>query len=261
MNNQSPLVPQGSLAEQKNKGRARVKIAVFFVLAIHGIGLMALLVQGCQKEKETGQTQAGDQTNNAAAPAFAESSNAPAAPMTAEVPATPSNSMPAGPAAADTHGVSAPMPAPAATATEYTIAARDNFSTIAKKFGVTSKAIAEANPGVESTKLRVGQKIHVPAPAPAGTPSAVASTAATPTVEPANGEKLYTVQSGDSLIKIARNSGTQVKTIRTLNNLKSDNIRVGQKLKLPAAKSSTSTAALTPSENAPMVSSVAPLGH
>jgi len=259
MNNQSPLVPQGSLAEQKNKGRARVKIAVFFVLAIHGIGLMALLVQGCQKEKETGQTQAGEQTNNAAAPAFAESSNAPAAPMAAEVPATQSNAMPSVPAVADTHAASAPMPA--ATATEYTIAARDNFSTIAKKFGVTSKAIAEANPGVESTKLRVNQKIHVPAPAPASAPSAVASTTATPTVEPANGEKLYTVQSGDSLIKIARNSGTQVKTIRALNNLKSDSIRVGQKLKLPAPKSSTSTAALTPSENAPMVSSASPLSR
>ena len=34
MNNQNPLIPQGSVLEQKNKGRARVKIAVFFVLAI-----------------------------------------------------------------------------------------------------------------------------------------------------------------------------------------------------------------------------------
>ena len=45
MNNQNPLIPQGSALEQKNKGRARMKIAVFFVLAIHGIGLMALLMQ------------------------------------------------------------------------------------------------------------------------------------------------------------------------------------------------------------------------
>ncbi len=50
MNNQSPLVPQGSLVEQKNKGRARVKIAVFFVLGIHGIGLLALLMQGCRND-------------------------------------------------------------------------------------------------------------------------------------------------------------------------------------------------------------------
>jgi hypothetical protein len=46
--NESPLIPQGSFLEQKNKGRARVKIAVFVVLAIHGVGLMALLMQGCK---------------------------------------------------------------------------------------------------------------------------------------------------------------------------------------------------------------------
>jgi hypothetical protein len=48
---QSPLVPQGQLLDPKNKGRARVKIAVFFVLAVHGIGLMALLMQGCRREE------------------------------------------------------------------------------------------------------------------------------------------------------------------------------------------------------------------
>src|SRR5882672_10742174 len=67
MNNQSPLVPQGSLLEQKNKGRARVKIAVFFVLAIHGIGLLALLMQGCRRD-EGGAAQAP--TNGVAQPAF-----------------------------------------------------------------------------------------------------------------------------------------------------------------------------------------------
>src|SRR5881296_3269664 len=62
MNNQSPLIPQGSLVEQKNKGRARFKIAVFFVLAVHGIGLLALLMQGCRREP----AQQSEQTSNAA---------------------------------------------------------------------------------------------------------------------------------------------------------------------------------------------------
>src|SRR5437667_4370903 len=62
MNNPSPLMPQGSLLEQKNKGRARVKIAVFFVLAIHGIGLLALLMQGCKNEKDTASNQADTNT-------------------------------------------------------------------------------------------------------------------------------------------------------------------------------------------------------
>src|SRR5713101_6986764 len=61
MNNQSPLVPQG-IIDPKNKGRARVKIAVFFVLAIHGVGLLALLMQGCKGEKDTASNQT--ETNN-----------------------------------------------------------------------------------------------------------------------------------------------------------------------------------------------------
>src|SRR5438067_12205560 len=64
MNNQSPLVPLGSLLEQKNKGRARVKIAVFFVLTIHGIGLMALLLQGCRRDEPT---QKGEQAASSSA--------------------------------------------------------------------------------------------------------------------------------------------------------------------------------------------------
>src|SRR5438034_4783579 len=69
MNIQSPLVPQGSLLEQKNKGRARVKIAVFFVLAIHGIGLLALLMQGCRRDDGGGGTAHGP-TNALAQPTF-----------------------------------------------------------------------------------------------------------------------------------------------------------------------------------------------
>src|SRR3954449_2983158 len=68
MNDQSPLVPQGSLLEQKNSNRARVKVWVFFVLTVHGIGLMALLMQGCRKEEPV--PQASEPTNNVVAPAF-----------------------------------------------------------------------------------------------------------------------------------------------------------------------------------------------
>src|SRR5512137_449438 len=89
MNNQSPLIPQGSALEQKNRGRARMKIAVFFVLAIHGIGLMALLMQGCGQSKE-----AAPQTETVASnlpPAFVEATNPPVAtsspPVAASAPA------------------------------------------------------------------------------------------------------------------------------------------------------------------------------
>src|SRR3974377_1991134 len=51
MNNPNPFVPQGSLLEQKNKTRSRVKVAVFCVIAINVLGLTALLMQGCKREQ------------------------------------------------------------------------------------------------------------------------------------------------------------------------------------------------------------------
>ena len=56
-----------------------------------------------------------------------------------------------------------PIVVPAATGTEYTIVKGDYFEKIAKDHGVTTKAIQDANPGVDSKKLQIGQKIHIPA--------------------------------------------------------------------------------------------------
>src|SRR5215470_4356571 len=91
MNNPSPLLPQGSMLEQntKNKGRARVKIAVFFVLAVHGIGLLALLVQGCQNDRKTASA---DNTNNVPQPPQFEATNPPA--MADTSPPAPTNPVP-----------------------------------------------------------------------------------------------------------------------------------------------------------------------
>src|ERR1051325_9918880 len=94
MNNQSPqspLVPQGSTLEQKNKNRARVKVAVFFVLAIHGVVLLALLLQGCHRE-DTAQTN----QNTNAFPAFVEPTNSGLAIVEPSAPSlTPTNPAPA----------------------------------------------------------------------------------------------------------------------------------------------------------------------
>ena len=138
-------MPQGSLLEQKHKGRAKVKIAVFFVLAIHGIGLLALLMQGCRKEPATAQS---DQTNNASAPAF-DATSAPPLVDTSTIPSVaPSNPPP----------VVDINPTPQA-AMDYTIVAGDTYDKIARKFHVTVSALMAANPGVEPTKLQVGKKI------------------------------------------------------------------------------------------------------
>ena len=121
---------------------------------------------------------------------------------------------------------------PAAGAQEYTIQKGDKFATLAPKFGVTVKAIQEANPNVDPRKLQIGQKIQIPAPTAAPSKSA-AGTAETN----ASGQQIYTVKSGDNLTKIAREFGTTVRALRSENNLTTDRIKVGDKLKIPASAS------------------------
>ena len=232
-NNPSPLVPQGSLLEQKNKGRVRVKIAVFVVLAIHGIGLLALLMQGCKKEPDASTQGATDQITNTAPPVF-ESTNQPVADTNPSSGSTNVETTP-------------PMPVPAGGMTEYTIAKGDTYATISKKFHVTVKAITDANPGVEPTKLKIGQSIHIPAPTQS---TGSSGSVGTPGSESAGAGQLYTVKSGDSLSKIATEFGVTVKALRSANNLTTDKIVVGQKLKIPAKAASppaTEAAPTTPS--------------
>jgi LysM repeat protein len=226
MNNPSPLMPQGSLLEQKNKGRAKVKIAVIFVLAIHAVGLLALLMQGCNRDKPTTQNEA---TNNVTAPAFDATSSPPVVDTSSIPPAVaPSNQPP----------VVDVNPTPAA-AMDYTIVAGDTYDKISKKFHVSVQSLIAANPGIEPTKLQVGKKIKIPPPAP------VTNTTATATPTPANGDIIYAVKSGDTLSKIATNFHSSVKAIRSANNLKTDSIRVGQKLTIPKAGSTPDAPAPT----------------
>jgi LysM repeat protein len=46
---------------------------------------------------------------------------------------------------------------------EYVIKSGDTFAKIARAQGVSAAALAEVNPGVDSSKLKVGQKIKLPA--------------------------------------------------------------------------------------------------
>ena len=44
----------------------------------------------------------------------------------------------------------------------YTIAAGDTLAKVAKKFGVSLDSILAENPGIEPSRLRVGQKVRLP---------------------------------------------------------------------------------------------------
>jgi LysM repeat protein len=236
MNTPNPLVPQGSSLEQKRSARSRVKIAVFFVLTIHVVGLIALLVQGCRpKQEETGQTLPPPELPPIEPIAIPPAdTNQVLLPPVQELPpgSIPGESAyPTAPGMETVPPVQPVTPAPGTTQ-DYVIKRGDTFYSIGKQFGVTMQAIKNANPNVEPTRLQVGQKIVIPPPA---STTAEAATA----VPSASGEILYTVVSGDTLSKIATQHGTTWQAIQQLNNLPTTNIKVGQKLRIPASQAPT----------------------
>lgn len=275
MSTPNPLMPEGTLPG--SKGKSNVRIAVFTILAIHVVLLGGLLMQGCKRgEKPAAETANADTVPVAdLAPLSQSSSNElPIEQLPSELPgatttATP-NVAPIGtPAAApvnasvanpvvNTAANLAAAPAPAVPAAApfaatpstpivtgemktHTVAKGENYSTIGKQYRVTARAIEEANPGVNPTRLQLGQVINIPAPAPA-TVASVAAPAA-PDISSGGDTGAYVVKSGDALEKIARRNGTTVKEIKALNNLRTDRITVGQKLILPAKKMATLEAA------------------
>jgi LysM repeat protein len=222
MNNPSPLVPQGSNLEQKNSSRARVRVAVYCVLSIHVVGLMALLMIGCRKPQVE-------------EPPVVDTNTAPAIETPTNIDTSVATNTYVAPVADTTYATPPPV---VPVNQEYTIIKGDSFATIVKKFpGVTVKQLQEANPTVVPTKLQIGQKIQVPPPL------ATAPAAGVPTADTsASTDQIYTVKSGDNLTSIATQHGTTVKALRTANNLTTDKIRVGQKLKIPAKSSAPAEA-------------------
>jgi LysM repeat protein len=121
------------------------------------------------------------------------------------------------------------QPPAAPAGTEYVIVHGDTLAKIAKKNGVTLGTLKAANPGVEPTKLKVGQKLTIP-----GGGTAPAANGASVAPDTGMGGEAYTVKSGDTLTKIAKAHGTTVKAIKAASNLTTDHIKVGQKLTIPA---------------------------
>ena len=101
----------------------------------------------------------------------------------------------------------------------YTVKSGDSLWSIANKYNTTVNELKALN-GLTSNTLQIGQILTVPG-----------STGEAPST-PTTGNT-YTVKSGDSLWSIANRYNTTVNTLKSLNGLTSDNLSVGQTLKLP----------------------------
>ena len=239
MNNPNPFVPQGSLLEQQSKRRSRLKLGVFCVLGVGILGLSAMLIQGCKREQENAPPEADNNpppvdTNNMAAPTetnlppgeVSNTPNATATPpdMTAQSPVPPS--APPAPVVPAT---------PAPTENEYVVVKGDYMAKIAKDHGVTLKALELANPDVQPTRLKIGEKLVIPAGVSTTGANAAGETEAGVA---ANGDQIYVVKPGDTLTRIAHHFGVTVKAIEAENNLTTTKINAGKKLQIPAKQES-----------------------
>lgn len=95
----------------------------------------------------------------------------------------------------------------------YIVQSGDSLWSIANKFNTTVDELKRIN-NLSTSLLQVGQKLKVSGDA-------------------LEEESSYTVVKGDSLWAIAKKFGVTVDEIKNLNNLKSDSLSIGQKLKIP----------------------------
>ena len=122
--------------------------------------------------------------------------------------------------------------------TVYIVQRGDYLAKISKKFNITIDAIKKLN-NMKSDNVRLGQKIKLPGKVEVGAQTvpegAVKKAPAKKPYESYKGEtKEYVVKSGDSLGKIAYSNGMNIRQLKELNGLKTDVVRVGQKLKIAA---------------------------
>jgi membrane-bound lytic murein transglycosylase D len=137
--------------------------------------------------------------------------------------------------------------APNETPATYTVRKGDYLNKLAREHNVTVAQLVEWN-GLDSETVVPGQRLVLRAPAesepaPAEAPAkqlkAVAKAAA-PAAAPRaavrkqlEAHQVHQVQRGDTLFNISRRFGVSVKVLREVNNLTSDEVKLGQKLLVP----------------------------
>jgi LysM repeat protein len=112
----------------------------------------------------------------------------------------------------------ATMPSPTLT---YTVKKGDNLYDISRKHGTTVTAIMNLN-NLTSTLLSIGQVLKIPV-----------TSSSRSNVVPLSLMDEYVVEKGDTLYELAKRYQTTVTELKTINNLKTDLLMVGQILTVP----------------------------
>lgn len=264
MKNPNPIIPPGMNLDKSRRGRSNMRIAVVVIVLVHVALFGGILFNACSQKGDGAVENNAPEENNMvqAAPPDIPSPGEeavgidPLPPVSASANGQTSDpfsgtgidSLPApggdsgsSPSTASGTGADATSPAlPPAVDTdrasglasasslaadvEHTILSGEHFTSIAKKYGVSVRAIQNANPTLDSRHLQIGRKVKIPAP------TAAPITGSSVSILGANE---YVIKRGDSLSIIAQRHKTSVKALREANNLKTDLILAGEKLKLP----------------------------
>ena len=142
----------------------------------------------------------------------------------------------------------------------YVVQSGDTLIGTANRFGLSVSELASYNNLSTSAELLRGQKLWLIPGKVSGSSNSNSSSSSSSSSSTTNiATKSYTVKSGDGLIALAREFGVSVETLASLNGLSTtDNLYVGQKLKVPAAattnKPTTSSSSSNSSSSAPSYS-------
>ncbi len=124
---------------------------------------------------------------------------------------------------------------------------------IAKKYNTSASEIYAANEGADKG-IKIDQVLLIPRGGSGnnGNPSGSGTAANSTEIKTNKKEKVYhTVSSGQTLSAIAKKFNTNIAQIKTWNNLKSDNINLGQKLIVGEKTITISKPAPKPTEKKP----------
>ena len=111
------------------------------------------------------------------------------------------------------------------TTSEYVVSKGDTLYGIAQKFGTTVDNLKSIN-NLTTDSLAIGQILKIPS-------------------EEVSSTNTYTVKSGDTLYGIASKYNTTVDELKSLNNLTSNTLSIGQTLKIPSGTTSNNTSTYT----------------
>ncbi|MGB0372600.1 MAG: LysM peptidoglycan-binding domain-containing protein [Opitutales bacterium] len=115
----------------------------------------------------------------------------------------------------------------------YAVSAGDSLWAISKKFGVSVSSIREEN-ALKSDSLQIGQILIIPGKTREISVATPSRELIAPSVSQDIEAREYVVVPRDTLSGIAQKTGVSVAAIRSVNNLRSDLIKVGDILILPA---------------------------